>query len=385
MPLSATQRLLNTFAAAKYLELPTPDAFTAEYVWIDGSNGLRSKTKTLSKKVSSLKDLSEWNFDGSSTEQAPGDNSDVYLRPVAYYPDPFRRGDNVLVMCETWGADGKPNAFNFRHDAAEHFNKVQDKEGFWFGLEQEYTLLEQDGWPAGWPKDGYPAPQGPYYCGVGTGKVMYREVIEAHYKACLYAKIAISGTNAEVMPGQWEYQVGPCPGIDLGDQLWMSRFLLGRIAEEFGVRVTFAPKPIPGDWNGAGLHTNVSTNATRADGGMKAIEAAMEKLAARHKEHMLVYGEDNQSRMTGQHETASYDKFTWGVANRGSSVRIPRACAAEGKGYFEDRRPASNGDPYQITGIIVETLCGKIDGVDLVEHTKQKETVELEMIVPISK
>lgn len=354
----------NASNLQKYLELDQRGAIIAEYVWIDGTGDVRSKSKTLDARVTDIAQLPEWNFDGSSTAQAPGHNSDVLLRPVAYFPDPFRRGDNILVMCECWMADGKPNTWNFRHDA-DVVMKAYKSEEFWFGLEQEYTLLDFSGWPYGWPKNGYPAPQGPYYCGVGTGRVFCRDIVEAHYKACLYAGINISGTNAEVMPAQWEYQVGPCKGIELGDQLWMSRFLLHRVAEEFGAKVTFAPKPIPGDWNGAGLHTNVSTKAMREDGGLKVIEAAMEKLAVRHAEHMAVYGKDNQLRMTGRHETASYDKFSWGVANRGSSVRVGRAIAQAGKGYFEDRRPASNADPYQVTGIIVETLCGTVPGADM--------------------
>ncbi|KAF2750032.1 hypothetical protein M011DRAFT_465680 [Sporormia fimetaria CBS 119925] len=370
----------NTANLEKYLKLSQGGKVIAEYVWIDGSNGLRSKSKTLNKKPSKVEDLPEWNFDGSSTGQAPGNDSDVLLRPVAFYPDPFRLGDNILVMCETYGPDGKPNRYNFRHDAALLMDAHAQHE-FWFGLEQEYTLLDFQGWPYGWPKNGFPAPQGPYYCGVGTGKVFCRDIVEAHYKACLYANINISGTNAEVMPAQWEYQVGPCTGIELGDQLWMSRFLLHRVAEEFGVKVTFAPKPIPGDWNGAGLHTNVSTKEMREDGGMKAIEAAMEKLSVRQAEHMAVYGEDNQLRMTGGHETSSYDKFSWGVANRGSSVRVPRQVAADGKGYFEDRRPASNADPYQITGIIVETLCGKTEGANIVKTAEAAGNVQLEQTV----
>jgi len=363
--MAAPHEIISNYTnLAKYMALDQKGNIMAEYIWIDVEGGLRSKSRTLTKKISKVEDLPEWNFDGSSTGQAPGDNSDVYLRPKAFYPDPLRLGDNILVMCECWMSDGKPNAYNFRHDAAVVLEAHKEHE-IWFGLEQEYTLLNNEGWPFGWPRGGFPGPQGPYYCGVGTGKVYCRDIVEAHYKACLYAGIQISGTNAEVMPAQWEYQVGPCVGIALGDQLWMSRFLLHRIAEEFGARVSFNPKPIPGDWNGAGLHSNVSSKEMRAEGGIKAIEAAMEKLAARHVEHMKVYGEGNEARMTGRHETASYDKFTWGVANRGASCRVNRAVAVEGKGYFEDRRPASNADPYQITGIIAETIYGKAEGADM--------------------
>ncbi|EEB05352.2 glutamate-ammonia ligase Gln1 [Schizosaccharomyces japonicus yFS275] len=322
---------------AKYSDLPQGDKIMAEYVWIDGHNHLRSKTMTLDKKPTDISELRIWNFDGSSTGQAPGENSDTLLKPVAMYRDPFRRGDNIIVLAATYAADGSPNVFNYRESCAKLMEKYAD-EDVWFGIEQEYTMLDYFDRPYGWPKGGFPGPQGPYYC------------------ACLYAGIKISGINAEVMPSQWEYQVGPCNGIEMGDQLWMSRFFLHRIAEDFGVKISFHPKPLQGDWNGAGCHTNVSTKATRADGGMAVIESLMEKFAKRHAEHIAVYGEENEKRLTGRHETGSIDKFTWGVANRGASVRIPRSVAISGKGYFEDRRPASSIDPYQVTGVIMETM-----------------------------
>ena len=215
--------------------------------------------------------------------------------------------------------------------------------------------------PYGWPTNGFPGPQGPYYCGVGAGKVFCRDIVEAHYKACLNAGIKISGTNAEVMPAQWEFQVGPCTGIEMGDHLWVARFLLSRVAEEFGAKISFHPKPIPGDWNGAGLHSNFSSAEMRIEGGMKHIVAAIKKLEGRHKEHIAVYGDDNDMRLTGRHETGSIDTFTYGVANRGASIRIPRECGHKGYGYFEDRRPASNADPYQITGIMMETIFGGLE------------------------
>ena len=238
----------------------------------------------------------------------------------------------------------------------------------WFGIEQEYTLFDEFDNVYGWPKGGFPGPQGPYYCGVGTGKVYCRDVVEAHYRACLYAGITLSGVNAEVMPSQWEFQVGPCEGIKMGDELTVARYLLMRVAEEFGVKISFHPKPLQGDWNGAGCHTNVSTEAMRQPGGMKYIEEAIGKLSLRHKEHIAVYGEDNELRLTGQHETASAATFSYGVANRGASVRIPRSVAKEGFGYFEDRRPASNIDPYLVTGIIAETILGAIPNADMVKQ-----------------
>jgi len=358
----------NTETLSQFYKLDQGGNIIAEYIWIDAEGQTRSKSRTLEAKKSGSytpDELPVWNFDGSSTGQAPGDNSDVYLRPASVYRDPFRAfgpegpTGNILVLAECWNADGTPNKFNFRHECAKLMESHAEHEP-WFGLEQEYTLLDMNDRPFGWPQNGYPAPQGPYYCGVGTGKVVQRDVVEAHYRACLYAGVRISGTNAEVMPAQWEYQVGPCVGIELGDSLWLSRFLLHRVAEMFAVKVSFHPKPIPGDWNGAGLHSNFSTAEMRKEGGMQHIETAIKKLERRHKEHIAVYGEDNDKRLTGRHETGAIDQFTWGVANRGASIRIPREVGAKGYGYFEDRRPASNADPYRITGIIMETVFGAV-------------------------
>jgi len=233
----------------------------------------------------------------------------------------------------------------------------------WFGMEQEYTLLDMDKHPFGWPKNGFPAPQGPYYCSVGASTVYGRDVLEAHYRCMLYAGINVSGTNSEVMPAQWEYQVGPCEGIEMGDQLWVSRFMLHRVAEDFGIAVSLDPKPMPGDWNGAGCHCNFSTQAMRDEDGLKHIESAIELLEKRHAEHIRAYdpkeGEDNKRRLTGRHETSSITVFSAGVANRGASIRINRHVYDEGKGYLEDRRPASNCDPYKVTEAIVRTVCCK--------------------------
>lgn len=342
----------------EFLQLDQSGKIQAEYIWIGGSGqDLRSKTRTLDAVPSSPTELPEWNYDGSSTNQAPGHNSEVILKPKAIFRDPFRRGDNILVICDTYEPNGTPLPTNTRYPAEVIMNKAKEHEP-WFGLEQEYTIFTIDKVPLGWPKGGYPAPQGPYYCGVGADKAFGRPLVEAHYRACLYSGVKISGINAEVMPGQWEFQVGPCEGISIGDHLWCARYIMHRIAERFNIIVSFHPKPIvDGDWNGAGCHTNYSTKAMRADGGLQVIYDAINKMSKKHEEHIAVYGEHNSLRLTGKHETAPITEFRSGVADRGASIRIPTQCAAEGKGYFEDRRPASNIDPYTVAARIVKTTC----------------------------
>lgn len=341
------------------LDLPA-NRVQATYLWIDGTGEhIRLKDRVLDKVPSSVEDLPKWQYDGSSTYQATGENSDTTLVPRALYRDPFKPGKNdIIVMCDTYQADGTPTQSNKRCALQNAVEKVGDHEP-WFGIEQEYTLLDIEGRPFGWPDNGFPAPQGPYYCGVGADRVYARDLVEAHAIACLYAGIDFAGTNAEVMPAQWEYQVGPSIGMKASDDLWVSRYILHRIAEEYGVVVTFDPKPMEGQWNGAGAHTNFSTKAMRADGGMKAIEEAIEKLSKRHDRHIRAYdpkeGKDNERRLVGRLETSSIDKFSWGIANRGVSVRVPRGVATAGKGYLEDRRPSSNCDPYAVCDALVRT------------------------------
>ncbi|MSO37180.1 MAG: glutamine synthetase [Acidimicrobiia bacterium] len=329
--------------------------YKAEYIWIDGTEPtarLRSKTRVLDDGA----ELPIWGFDGSSTNQAPGSNSDCVLKPVFSCPDPIRKGGNKLVMCEVLLPDMTPHVTNARAQLTPIAERFADQDP-WFGIEQEYTFFK-DGRPYGFPIGGFPAPQGFYYCGVGADEVYGREVVEAHLDACLEAGLGISGINAEVMPGQWEFQVGPLSPLDVSDHLWVARWLLYRVAEDFGIAATLDPKPVEGDWNGAGAHTNFSTTAMRES--YPPIIAACEALEKRASEHVECYGANIDLRLTGLHETAPWNEFSYGVSDRGASVRIPWQVEIDQKGYIEDRRPNANMDPYVVSRLITETVCSAL-------------------------
>ena len=329
-----------------------------EYIWQDHNGGFRSKTKVTDMDEVTLDKLSMWNYDGSSTEQADGSDSEVYIKPVSMYKDPFRKNleNSYLVLCDTWLPNGNPHPDNTRETARKLFeNETVVNEKPMFGIEQEFFFTSTTtNRPLGFPASGYPEPQGPYYCGVGAGNVHGRSVAENVLSNAIYCDLNITGLNFEVAPGQCEFQLCDV-GIKASDDLMMLRYLMVRTAENYGVGIDLHPKPEKGDWNGSGCHTNYSTQSMRDEGGLEHIMTAISKLENKHKEHIEVYGVDNDQRLTGHHETASIDQFSYGVANRGCSIRIPRFTDRDGKGYLEDRRPGSNMDPYLVTSKIVET------------------------------
>jgi glutamine synthetase len=334
--------------------------FLAEYIWIGGNNELRSKCRVMSGSVYDKDSVyPDWNYDGSSSGQAIRSDSEVIIKPRAVFNCPFRRGNNRMVLCDTYLPNGEPHITNHRAGAVEIFDKKPDEEP-WFGLEQEYFLVDlKTGKPHGCEGDEIPE-QGQFYCGVGGGNALGRDVVEEHLEKCLYAGLRMSGINAEVAPAQWEFQIGPSLGIEAGDHLWVARYILNRVCEKYGVRVDLTPKLIK-EINGSGCHANFSTKSIREGTaektGLELIDEAIMKLSKKHLEHMMIYGEGNKERMTGHHETASYDEFSFGRANRGKSVRIGNDTINNKKGYFEDRRPGSNCDPYLVTAKIFETCC----------------------------
>ena len=330
--------------------------YKLEYIWLDGYTPLASlRSKTQIKEFASfpkLEELPAWGFDGSSTQQAEGKSSDITLKPVAVYPDSTRK-HGVLVMCETYLHTGVAHPSNSRAT-------IPDDPGTWFGFEQEYFLWK-DGAPLGFPPGGFPAPQGPYYTGVGYKNVgaVAREIVEKHIDICLDAGINLEGINSEVAKGQWEFQIFGKGSKNAADQMWMARYILMRLCEKYKVDVNWHCKPLGKDvdWNGSGMHSNFSTTHMREVGGKEYFEKLMGAFDKFKNEHIAVYGPDNHLRLTGLHETQSIDKFNYGVADRGASVRVPHSFVNSGyKGYLEDRRPNSEADPYQIVSRILKTI-----------------------------
>ncbi len=341
----------------------------AEYIWIDGTiptAQLRSKIKVIRDPellaiasdggLPSPSLFPSWGADGSSTNQATGANSDIGLSPCRVVPDPFRPG-NFLVLCEVTTGAGDIHPSNTRAELRRVLEAGADRSESLFGFEQEYTFLTADGRPLGFPENGFPGPQGPYYCAVGTGNIVGRAVYEAFITKVLAADLAICGFNWEVMPGQAEYQVGAVDPLTASDHVWLARWIIQRVAEDHDVVVSFKAKPAKGDWNGAGMHTNFSTKEMRAEGGMRYITAACDALGEVTKAHLAVYGDRYEERLTGAHETCSFSDFRYGVADRTASIRIPRHVGRTGRGYLEDRRPNANADPYAISARMLRTVC----------------------------
>jgi glutamine synthetase len=328
-----------------------------EYIWLDGAQPtqqMRSKTRIEKDFSGKLEDCIMWSFDGSSTQQAEGGSSDCLLKPVFICPDPDRVSA-YLVMCEVLNADGTPNSTNARATIND------DDEDFWFGFEQEYFLYDPEtNMPLGFPVNGYPLPQGPYYCGVGAKRAFGREIVEEHMDICIEAGLNIEGINAEVAAGQWEFQIFAKGAKAAGDQIWVGRYLLDRTAEKYGIHIEYHPKPLGDtDWNGSGMHANFSNSDLRTCGSRKRYEEICEKFAGTVKECMSVYGAHNEDRLTGDHETQAFHAFSYGISDRGASIRIPIATVeSDWKGWLEDRRPSSNADPYKVASVIIKTVNG---------------------------
>ena len=330
----------------------------ATYIWIDADNNPRSKMKVLENKHYNVEDLPVWNFDGSSTKQAEGRFSDIFLYPQRIYSDPFNGGQHIMVLCECWDDENTPNKFNTRKQLKDLYAKHMDLEPL-CGIEQEYILFDRaSNLPFGWKGFNEPGsgPQGPYYCGTGGNYAFGREIAEKTVKLCLEAGVGVFGMNGEVMPAQWEFQIGTSDPLKTADDIMVARYILARITEDYNAYVSFHPKPYLGDWNGSGAHTNFSTKPMRDEGGLAHIEEACRKFGEKHAETIKLYGEHNELRLTGKHETQSIDRFSYGVGDRGASIRIPKQVKQEGKGYLEDRRPASNCDPYVVLHNILKIV-----------------------------
>jgi glutamine synthetase len=333
-----------------------PSKTLLEYIWIGGKNEIRSKARVINRFLKPDPScIPDWNYDGSSTWQADSNSdTEITLKPCAVYKNPLRSVNDCcsyLVVCDTYDSNGNPTETNHRYLANKLFEKGIQNDP-WFGLEQEYFIFNKIASASNIYKF---EPDGLHYCGK-TYNLIERAIAEEHMKLCIEADILISGINSEVAYCQWEFQIGPVCGIAAGDSLIVARYLLERVAEKYDSSVTFEPKPIK-DISGSGCHINFSTVETRSENGIEVIYQYIRSLKENHKEVIKNYGVDNHLRLTGLHETSSYNEFTWGIGTRNTSIRIPNQASREKCGYFEDRRPAANIDPYLATSSLFKTCC----------------------------
>ena len=317
---------------------------TYEYVWLDRYQPelfLRSKIKATSED-----NIPDWSFNASSMQQVGTGSVECLLLPVQHYESPF--AFDYIVLCQVQRADHTDHPSNTRAAASE---VVTDE--WWFGFEQEYYLTHTDGTILGWERGD---PHSENYCGVGASRIAGREIAEEHLLACLEAGIALTGINAESGLGQWEYQCFG-RGIKAADDLWVSRYILNKIAEKYGVCVNYHPKMKKAGYYGSSMHTNFSNEAMRTKGDKAIFDEMCRKLGKCHDQAIAAYGLDHDMRLTGKHEMQVITKFSHGVSDCGVSIRTPVYTLEHGwKGYLEDRRPSSNADPYLVVAHIVGAL-----------------------------
>ncbi|KAG7487160.1 glutamine synthetase-like [Solea senegalensis] len=350
-----------------YLSLTLGAESQVTYVWInEDKENLLSKTRTLQQEPAGIRDIPEW-------DTASNALNEQILVPVRMFRDPFTLDPNKLVLCEVLTDKYVPTGNSQRSPCVKVREEVKEFEP-WFGMEQEYMLCGSDGKPYGQPAQGWKF-RG-VSCAVGSDNVYGRDISICHYRACLYAGVKIGGTNSETLGSQWEFQVGPCEGTELGDHLWMARYILHRVCEDFDAVASLDVKPADESSATSGCHINFSTKEMRSEGGLQYIEGAISRLSKHHSQHLSVYdphgGADNKRRLTGQKTTSEFNKFSSAVGRRDVSVRIPGHVFRKGCGYFEDRRPAANCDPFSVIKALLETcLLGATEQDD----EKERETM----------
>ena len=342
-----------------------PQRHKLEYVWLDGNDSktLRSKIRyaTITSSPNILSSIPEWSFDGSSTNQATTEQSDLLLKPVKVFPNAMesRQGPALYILCEVYNIDGTPHKSNTRNRLKKNMEVAKDSD-LWAAVEQEFVAVDPTtGKPLGWDKydNETPPPQGKYYCGVGANNTKARQLMDGFMSLCPQSGIQLEGYHPEVMLSQWEYQTSAGSPLDIADQLWMSRFILQRMAERMDIAISYDPKPVDGDWNGSGAHINFSTRYMREESDMDYMNLLCANMQDSHKKAIKSYGHGNEKRLTGKHETSSIKKFTWGEGDRSASVRIPLSTIrGGGLGYLEDRRPSANMDPYEAFSYLVPAI-----------------------------